>query len=260
MSDERREYDEGRPVRPPNNFRGVYLEIGDRNAPRGTRITARLVFGLLIFTLGALWTLDNLGVIDSGPIMAWWPALLILLGLGKVTGVIPGRRQIVMGAVFAIVGFLLLANSLGLFSFHFWQLWPLLLIVAGTSLVVRSMRGPAAADGADRSAEVHTFALMAGIHQKFDTQDFRGGDASALMGGVEIDLRSARAAQPQVVIDVFAWWGGIDVFVPRDWRVVNEVVPIMGGVDDQTRPAEGEVRTTLLLRGAAIMGGIEIKN
>ena len=260
MSDEPREYgEEGRHFRPPKNFRGMYLQIGDSNSPRGSRVTARLVFGLLIFALGTLWTLDNLGVIDSGPIMQWWPSLLILLGIGKITGAIP-RRQVVMGSVFAIVGLLLLGNSMDWFSFHFWQLWPLFLIAAGTSLVVRSMRGPAAADGTDRSAEVHSFAMMAGIHQKFDTQDFRGGDASALMGGVEIDLRSARATQPQVVIDVFAWWGGIDIFIPRDWRVVNEVVPIMGGVDDQTRPAEGDIRTTLVLRGAAIMGGIEIKS
>ena len=259
MSDEPREYEEGRRYRPPKNFRGVYLQIGDRNSSRGARITARLVFGLVIFALGTLWTLDNLGVVDSGPILRWWPSLLLLFGFGKLIGAIP-PRQVVMGAVLSVVGFMLLSNELDWFSFHFWQLWPILLIAAGTSLVVRSMRGPAAADGTDRSAEVHTFAMMAGIHQKFDTQDFRGGDASALMGGVEIDLRSARAKQPQVVIDVFAWWGGIDIFVPRDWRVANEVLPIMGGVDDQTRPAEGEIHTTLVLRGAAIMGGVEIKN
>lgn len=259
MSDEPRVDEEGRQYRPPRNFRGVYLQIGDRNSPRGARITARLVFGLVIFALGGLWTLDNLGVLDSGPIIRWWPSLLILFGFGKLIGAIP-PRQVVMGAVLSVVGFMLLSNELDWFSFHFWQLWPIVLIAAGTSLVVRSMRGPAAADGTDRSAEVHTFAMMAGIHQKFDTLDFRGGDVSALMGGVELDLRSARTAQPQVVIDVFAWWGGIDIFVPRDWRVANEVVPIMGGVDDQSRPAEGEVHTTLVLRGAAIMGGIEIKN
>ena len=259
MSDEPRDYEEGRRFRPPRNFRGVYLQIGDRNSSRGARVTARLAFGLVIFALGALWTLDNLGVVDSGPIVRWWPSLLILFGFGKLIGAIP-PRQVVMGVVLSVVGFMLLSNELDWFSFHFWQLWPLVLIAAGTSLVVRSMRGPVAADGTDRSAEVHTFAMMAGVHQKFDTQDFRGGDASALMGGVEIDLRSARTTQPQVVIDVFAWWGGIDIFVPRDWRVANEVVPIMGGVDDQTRPAEGDVHTTLVLRGAAIMGGIEIKN
>lgn len=259
MSDEPRDYEEGRRFRPPRNFRGVYVQIGDRNSPRGARITARLIFGLVIFALGALWTLDNLGIVDSGPIVRWWPSLLILFGAGKLTGAIP-PRQVVMGVVLSAVGFMVLGNELDWFSFHFWQLWPLLLIAAGTSLVVRSMRGPAAADGTDPSAEVHTFAMMAGIHQKFDTSDFRGGDVSALMGGAEIDLRSARATQPQVVIDVFAWWGGIDIFVPRDWRVASEVVPIMGGVDDQTRPAEGDIRTTLVLRGAAIMGGIEIKN
>ena len=102
--------------------------------------------------------------------------------------------------------------------------------------------------------------MMAGVHQKSESQDFRGGDISAVMGGAELDLRSARTSSPQVVIDVFAWWGGIDLFVPKDWRVVSEVTPIMAGFDDQTRPAEGMPHTTLVIRGIAIMGGIEVKN
>jgi len=259
MSDEPRIESEGGRLR-PRRIRGLYLEIGDGRNPRGSQMTARLVVGLIIFTLGTLWTLDNLGVLDADRILRWWPALLVFLGLGKVTGLIP-RRQVVLGSVFACIGFVLLGNALDWFSFHLWQLWPVFLIIAGTSLVMRSIRGPGSgAESSDRNAEVHTFAMMAGIRQKFDSADFRGGDASALMGGCEIDLRSARTTVPQVVIDVFAWWGGIDLFVPRDWRVVNEVVPIMGGVDDQSLPTDGPIHTTLVLRGAAIMGGIEIKN
>src|SRR5678816_2805125 len=151
----------------PRRYRGLVLEIGNTRS-RGQTITARLVFGLLIFTLGTLWTLDNLGVIESGPILRWWPMLLVVLGLGKLTGLIP-RRQVVMGSVFTAVGLLLLGNEMDWFSVHFWQLWPLFLIAAGTSLVVRSLRGPGSSVGnPDRLSEVHTFAMMAGIHQKME--------------------------------------------------------------------------------------------
>lgn len=243
-----------------SRFKGLHLSVGDRSSRRG-QITGRLVFGLLVLTLGALWTLDNLGFIDSDRIVRWWPALIVMLGLAKFAGLM-GRRQIVAGSVFSIVGLVLLGNEFDMLHFRVWHLWPVLLIVMGSSLVMRSLRGPVAApsDSDDRNAEVHTFAMMAGNHIKNESKDFRGGDLSAVMGGIELDLRGARTTSPQVVIDVFAWWGGIDLFVPRDWRVVSEITPIMAGVEDQSKPAEGEPTTTLILRGVAIMGGIEIKS
>jgi hypothetical protein len=185
----------------------------------------------------------------------------VVLGLGKLTGLIP-RRQPVAGAVFTIVGLILLGNEFEFLNLQIWKLWPLVMIAIGVSLVTRSMRGPVV-DGEgeeDRNAVVHTFSMMAGVVLKNASREFRGGDVSAVMGGAQLDLREARAAGPQVVVDVFAWMGGIEIFVPRDWRVVGEVTPIMAGYEDQTKAPEGEVHTTLIVRGVAIMGGVEIKS
>ena len=52
----------------------------------------------------------------------------------------------------------------------------------------------------------------------------------------------------------------IEIRVPEDWTVVSRVVPLMGGVDDKTRPPQSATAHRLVLRGFAIMGGIEIKN
>jgi len=42
--------------------------------------------------------------------------------------------------------------------------------------------------------------------------------------------------------------------------VVSRVTPILGGVDDTTRPPQGATRHRLVLRGFVVMAGVEIKN
>jgi hypothetical protein len=55
-------------------------------------------------------------------------------------------------------------------------------------------------------------------------------------------------------------WGGIELRVPEDWTVIGRVVSVLGGFDDTTRAPQGAGHHRLIVRGFAIMGGIEIKN
>jgi hypothetical protein len=86
------------------------------------------------------------------------------------------------------------------------------------------------------------------------------------MGGCEIDLRHASIAPgTEAVIEVFAFWGGIEIKVPDDWTVVPRVFPLMGGVDDrsrapQTPPDKPHQEKRLVVRGIVVMGGVGIKN
>ena len=99
-----------------------------------------------------------------------------------------------------------------------------------------------------------------GLERKVSSQEFRGGDVTAIMGGAEIDLRQARLAGGEAVVEVLVMWGGVDFFVPPDWKVTVEAVPFMGGIEDTTRLSPGEVRGHLVIRGLVVMGGVEVKN
>jgi radical SAM superfamily enzyme YgiQ (UPF0313 family) len=79
-------------------------------------------------------------------------------------------------------------------------------------------------------------------------------DLTAIMGGVEVDLRGASTGGQEAVIDVFAWWGGIEITVPPDWAVSNQVVVFMGGVDDSSSGTQ-DARNRLVVRGFVVMGG-----
>lgn len=231
-----------------------------RSERRRARLTGRLIFGAVVATLGILWTLENLGLADADRVLRWWPVLLVVYGFVRVTG-LDGCRRVVGGTLFMLAGGWMLAREVGWVQLSIFQLWPVLLIVLGLSLVWRSMRGPSLpGDAGDRSAYPRPFAFLGGVSRTVQSQELVGMEVTAVMGGVEVDLRGARARGPEVVLEVFAWWGGIELIVPEDWRVATEVTPIMGGVEDQTRVADGGGATTLVIRGLVVMGGVDIKN
>lgn len=232
-------------------------------AERAVRWDGRLLFGLVLLTVGVLITLDNLDLMETGYILRWWPSLLILIGLGKLTG-IGTSRHLVWGTMFTLFGGLWLGDALGRWDFEFWNFWPLVMIFVGGSLLSRGLRGakvagPGEPAGPDPGAELRSFALMSGVTRKIVSQEFRGGELSAMMGGVEIDLRGAKLAGGSAVIEVFVWWGGIDMRVPEGWTVANEGLAVMGAIEDSTKVA-GDGHNTLIIRGLVVMGGVEIKN
>jgi hypothetical protein len=116
------------------------------------------------------------------------------------------------------------------------------------------------ASGAATDSTFSTFVMWSGIERKVSTQDFRGGDATAIMGGAEIDLRQAKMPGGRAVVDVTVMWGGVELFVPGDWTVTVEALPLMAGIEDATRAPAGEVRGNLVVKGVVLMGGVEIKN
>ena len=238
----------------PGLPRGVMIER------RGMRFTGRLLFGMLLVSVGLLWTLDNLGIAEVDLILTWWPILLVAYGFVRVTG-LDGIRRVVSGSLFMIAGAWLLARELGIVHVSIFRLWPVFMIVVGASLVWRSIRGPGLSrDAADGSAYPRPFAFMGGIESRIESNQLVGLEATAVMGGIEADLTGATPRDKVVVAEVFAFWGGIELIVPEDWRVTSEVAPIMGGVEDSTRFAGGDAPTTLVVRGLVVMGGVEIRN
>ena len=81
------------------------------------------------------------------------------------------------------------------------------------------------------------------------------------MGGLELDFTSASLSGGQATVDLTAVLGGIELRVPRDWKVVIDSSPILASVEDKKRPvSDAEARATLFVKATAILGGIEIKD
>lgn len=226
------------------------------------RMTPQIVIGVLVTAWGALLLAGNLGWIDRDQVwrlVRLWPLAMVAFGAAKILSANCRSGQI-FGGVLLFVGLWLTAENLLGWRIHFWQWWPLLLIGIGVSLMTRAWRSPspeAAAAPSLRGDGVEV-AFWSGIERRISDANFRGADLTAIMGGIELDLRGAGTAGGQAVIDVFALMGGIEITVPPDWQVVSRIRPILGGVEDHSTGTQG-AQHRLILRGFAVMGGVEIK-
>jgi predicted membrane protein len=232
------------------------------------RLTPQMILGLCIVMFGVALTADNLGYADASKILEWWPLGIVLVGVTKLlqSGTGSGR---VVGGVIVFVGVALLGEMLDVF--RIWAWWPVAMIALGLVIVFRAIGGsrsaapvpagftptgsPVLLTGESRLSEL---AIWSGVQRRVSSPVFRHADLTAVMGGIELDLRQAGTGGGEAVIDVFVMWGGIEITVPPDWAVSNQVVPIMGGAEDKSTGTQSS-QNRLILRGVAIMGGIEIK-
>ena len=223
------------------------------------RVTPHLVLGLLIILVGVLFTLDNLEIADADQYLRYWPVGLMAIGLAKLWGTKEGHGSPLGGVLFVIAGGWLLLDNLNLLDVRLFELWPVLLIAAGSVMVWQGLRGRPQRRAARAEDTITAVAILAGVNRGSNSTAFRGGELTAFMGGCEIDLRQA-AIHGEAVVDVFAMWGGIEMRVPDGWRVIGRVTPILGAFEDSTRPPQGATTHTLVVRGVVLMGGVEVKN
>lgn len=117
--------------------------------------------------------------------------------------------------------------------------------------------------GGNSTSDDHSatgWAVCCGVKRRVSDQQFRGGDFTAIMGGVEVDLSRADIDDDEAIIEVLAFWGGIDIVVPQNWTVIPQVTPILGGFVDETDPVDPDPTKRLIIRGLAMMGGVHVSN
>jgi predicted membrane protein len=257
------------------------------NGRRGYHGDARIVWGGILILLGLIYALDAFGVLNAGDILRYWPLILIGVGITKISQA-RFSSQRTGGFILVAIGSVFLLRSLQLVWFHGRDVWPVVFLLVGGFLVWQALTRRQARTGGDgeKSAGervlegareglaasrdgkkelgsvLNEFAFMGGGDRVVRAQDFQGGEITAIMGGFGIDLRGAAIAGDSATINIFTIWGGVDLKVPEDWNIVMSGAPILGVFTNSAKTfRQGDAAAkTLFVKGAAIMGGVEVKN
>lgn len=208
----------------------------------------------MIVALGGILLAHNLGIINFDTWGLFWGVFWGGLFLAAGITALFNRGALVWGLVLCAVGVSIMLGAFGVVDINFWKIfWPLVLVVVGLGVLFKV--SPAKSkESADKSNE--KVAIFYGEDAR-PKGDYDGGSLSVVFGGVNLDLRQAKV-KDGAVIEIFTFCGGIEINMPSDVIVQNEVRGIFGDSEDKTVP-DAKAKKTVILRGECILGGLEIK-
>jgi predicted membrane protein len=217
------------------------------------RFNPAVLNGGALIVVGVLLLLDQMGIIsfDFFALIVGAFGLLRLIQASDTTGRLWGLLLMAAGAAIEL-------DHLGYINVRLDRTWPVFVIAAGLILIWRAYQHPTESGGI-LSPHLNVFSILGGGEYRIRAKNFRGGDLVAFMGGFDVNLKDADIEDSEATITVNCLMGGGVIRVPETWAVSMRVAAFMGGHSLKAR--EGPQPTkTLIVKGVAIMGGVEVRN
>lgn len=219
---------------------------------------SNILWGLVFIILGIILLLNALEITNINLFFnGWWtlfiiiPCFIDLFREGDKSGNLIG----------IIVGLLLFAGCQDAFD---WKIvFPIVLLSIGVIFIFRAFinnelkKQIKNINKNQKSTEGYT-AVFAGQDVKFDNQEFKGTNLTAIFGGVECDLRNS-IINSDCVINTNSIFGGIDIKVPSYVKVKVSSIPIFGGISNSAEQNVTEDSPTIYINGLCVFGGVDVK-
>lgn len=248
------------------------------HASYGKALIASLLIlsGILLFARNMGWiTYDLFGILVS------WQSLLIIIGVYTIA-----HRHYVGGSIILLTGVYFLIGGLSWLPENSQaMLWPLVLILGGILFLAKNNKKERWIKHhmKERMSREHSFPPMTGQadNQQCESENgflysnnsfggvrhvvlddpFKGARIRTSFGGTTIDLRHTHIAPGETYIDLDCSCGGIELFVPADWKVIIKCNAFFGGCEDKRwQGAKTHQEYILVIRGSISFGGLEIKD
>lgn len=214
---------------------------------------------------GLLWIILGIGI--AGNVLHWWNFSIFFRGWWTLFIIIPSIFGVIRNGFRSSSGFWLIVGCVLLFSSRSaisvgWivkLIIPLALVFAGMRML---MRGRAIQFGGNAYSNntgngMKITAVFNGKEEHYPNDLFFGGEATAVFGGADLDLRNA-VIENDVTINAEAVFGGVDLKLPIDVNVKVRSSAVFGGVDNHITRAEVPSWPTVYINATAVFGGVDI--
>ena len=221
-----------------------------------------ILWGIVLIGVGLIIGGNALGITNINIFFdGWWTLFIIVpcfIGLFK-------EREKIGSIIGLLIGIALLLGCQNILEFDIiWKLaLPVILIVVGISLVFKDtfnskINSEIKKLNKNMTKDNEYCATFSGQDVKFDNQEFKGADLTAVFGGVKCDIKNAIINQ-DVVINATGIFGGIEIYVPDNCNVKIKSSSIFGGVTDKKNYKEISEGHIIYINATCMFGGVEIK-
>jgi len=222
--------------------------------------TVSIVLGLIVIAFGIFYGGEAFGLWNYHiTFNGWWSMFIILPCLLSIfSGGINFFNCVGTG-----IGVLILLNEQGVLKngLGFKLIFPFVLVIFGFSILLKkpikvNKEGNNGVYAGSRGDNY--FAVFGGNSPHFKDVDFRGANTYAIFGSVEMKLQSA-IIRRDCEINTYTVFGGTDIILPKNVRVIVESTPILGGVNNRFVMETTESNApTVLIRALTIFGSADI--
>lgn len=219
------------------------------------RISNQVVLGGAIVILGLALLANTTGLYDTSQVLRYVPSLFIVVGLYAL--VVSGFRNVGGPLVLITLATAWQAVALDIVTAsQVLSYWPILVIIFGLSVALGRLRSRVEPITDDR---VDLVAVFGAREARVTTGHFDGGEATALFGGIDLDLRDVVEVSMPAHLNVTSLFGGVEISVPREWNVQIDVLPVFGGAEDERPRSElTHESVDLVVSGFTAFGGVAV--
>ena len=224
-----------------------------------------LLGGILIF-FGGIFLLDTMNILHFriAHVLFSFPFFMFVIGLF----VLVNTEKKFLGGILTGIGILfLIPRIFPQVDYDGGIIIPIFLIILGIYIIMKKRKaGTESVFSSDTSKmnkdKIDDVSIFGGGTKIISSNNFQGGNITAIFGGSEINFMNCQLAEGDNVLDVLCIFGGTTIIVPKEWNVVINVTSVLGGFSNKSIRNPSVVidqSRTLHIKGLAMFGGGEVK-
>ncbi len=230
------------------------------------KLDKRVLLGGILIFLGGLFLLNTMNILDFRftHVVFSWPFIMLVIGLFVLVNT---EKKFLGGILSGIGALFLLPRIFPQIDYDGGIIIPILFIVLGTYIILKKRKRDSGSEFFSDTSKVNKdkiddVSIFGGGTKIISSNNFQGGNITAIFGGSEINLINCQLAEGDNILDVLCVFGGTTIILPKEWNVVINVTSVLGGFSNKAIRNPSIVidqSRTLHIKGLAMFGGGEVK-
>jgi predicted membrane protein len=229
-------------------------------------VDKRVLLGGILIILGGIFLLNTMEILNFrfAHVVFSWPFVMLVIGLFVLVNT---EKKFLGGVLSGIGALFLIPRVFPRIDYDAGIIIPFFLIVLGVYIILKRRKLDTGSEfSSDKSNvnkdKIDDVSIFGGGTKIISSNNFQGGNITAIFGGSEINLINCQLAEGDNVLDVLCVFGGTTIILPKEWNVVINVTSILGGFSNKSIRNPSIVidqSRTLHIKGLAMFGGGEVK-